>query len=452
MRTILSCGLLLNLVSHAFGAVGGTTAPSITVKVHYANAGQNLFSVKSMTPAGYTIFVGPGVYNVGATNLAKEGVNWYFMPGSIVSNSSSVARIYDNSGAGEPTALNWEVLGYGTFIDTGGFGPNGSGSFLISNTASRVRLQGKRSIADNANTGFASLSVLSAASVDIDFDSLQAANAACGFWWDNGEVRGRVGLITSDNGGPAIYCTGTGRADCYLNVGLIYSTNDTAIVFHPTSSGNKLWLTVGEILGSPTGWASVIDVTGGKLYLDFQKLSILNGATTSADAGLSLIGQSGGELWVKGRKWTATNGIAFIEQSAGWSIYEIPHWEDAGSGQNTRPYNVHCTGGTNILNGGRALTKWGPFYKLEGGQAHLEKMTVDTLTTIAPTNSCLWIVGAGPVPVVKDCVFIPGGHFSVTNATAADLRIFGYLHTRSNHTVTLTARGGAATVSQYFDR
>lgn len=412
----------------------------------------SLRAAKAAARAGDTIYVAAGLYSgANATNLAKERVSWFFMPGSVVSNSSSVARIFDNSGAGEPTALTWEVIGYGTFIDTGGFGPNGSAALMVSNTASRVRLQGKRSVAANQNTGFASLSVLEAASVDIDFNSLEASGATCGFWWDNGDVRANVGLITSDNGGPSVYCTGTGRADCYLNVGLIYSTNDTAIVFHPTVAANKMWLKVGEIMGSPTGWLSVIEVTGGKLYLEFQKLSILSGQTTSADAGLSLIGQSGGELWVRGQKWATTNGVCFIEQTAGWSEYMIPHWEDSGAGANVRPYNVRVAGGTNILAGGRALTKWGPFYKLMGGQAHLRNFTADTFTQIAPSNSVLWITGG--VPVVDSCTFIPGGHFSVTNASAGDLRVYGTLNVKSNiTTATLTPRGGTVSVSTFYDR
>lgn len=449
---------LLARHADAAGLVGSSPAPSITTKVRYVNAGANLYAVKTQSVAGTTIIVGPGLYSLGVTNLLKNGVNWFFYPGAVVSNgvSGPVGGIFDNSVQGTSGSITCNIAGFATFIDLSG-GSDGatySGMLHLSDAGSRVKFQCRslqnRSVAGSAVT-YAAIMVDDCSLLELDVDSVSSVSGTLNVFWFNGTARGRIGSITGFSE-AALWCEGTGPADWILDVGTMSTPSASSVYFAPTHADNKLWVRNIWTYGGSAGglnYGAAITVYGGKFYFETQKLWGNWGGVS--DPG-SIIFQSGGQSWVKTLKMAITNSQTFVEQTGGYLRVDCMDWEDNLVAGGTRPYCNILSGGTNVLFGGRALTKWGPFYKLTGGQVHLEKMTVDTLTTIAPSNSCLWAVGAGPVPVVKDCVFIPGGHFSVTNASAADIRIFGYLHTRSNLTVTLTQRGGAATVSQYFDR
>jgi hypothetical protein len=92
---------------------------------------------------------------------------------------------------------------------------------------------------------------------------------------------------------------------------------------------------------------------------------------------------------------------------------------------------------------------------LTGGQLPIENAVIDTFTgvTLQPTNACLSITGGNPI--IRSSVFIPSCIFSVTNASAGDLRVYGTggLMAKSNITATLTVRGGSVTVDgTYVDR
>lgn len=88
------------------GALGDFTKPYLTPLAAFTSA-----------TSGYTIIVRPGVYSLSISSNAmlKDGVNWYFMPGSIfIANAAADGTMFsDNLGA-----VSCSVTGYGQFYDT----------------------------------------------------------------------------------------------------------------------------------------------------------------------------------------------------------------------------------------------------------------------------------------------------------------------------------------------
>jgi hypothetical protein len=218
----------------------------------------------------------------------------------------------------------------------------------------------------------------------------------------------------------------------------------------PTHDENKCWLTVKEVIGGSNfiSRGTGVSMTKGKLYISgAQKISTFSGI------GLPVIKQTGGELWLTCQKVSTTNVSHFFEQTGGVSDVSVLHWQDQGAVSGARPYNFLIAGGTNYMRGGRAVTLSGPSVKLTGGQAILDGMTLDTFTSLAGSNVCLWITGG--TPIIKNCAFVPGSLFSVSNASAGDLRVHGNCFAKSNITVTLTIRPAASLITvdgTYVDR
>jgi len=63
-----------------------------------------------------TIICHPGVYRYGTTNLFKNGVDWYGMPGAIIYNTSPTAP-FDNTWTGYAGACTSAVYGYFELVD-----------------------------------------------------------------------------------------------------------------------------------------------------------------------------------------------------------------------------------------------------------------------------------------------------------------------------------------------
>lgn len=109
--SLVNCGNLLMV-----DAVNGNNATAQRGKMQWPFL--TLTAAKAAAVAGDTVVVFPGTYN--DTNLAKNGVNWHFMPGAIVdfvdATLALLTAIFDTSipyGAG--TACTFSVTGHGVF-------------------------------------------------------------------------------------------------------------------------------------------------------------------------------------------------------------------------------------------------------------------------------------------------------------------------------------------------
>lgn len=410
------------------------------------------------------ITVEAGRYDIQVTNLAKEGVTWFLKSGVVISNGVG-NRIFDNSGAGNILATNWSVIGDGEIIQTSISGPNGTGAITVSNAASTVKIQCRKAMAVSGNASVAAVSVLDALDVELDIGSVEGTSCPA-LWWRDGRTRGRVGRIVNNSQG-AFYCDGTKANDINLACPLIYATNGCAIIFNPVAPtgflNSKLWLDNlgGEIVGSPDLYNGVITMTNGKVYLhNVGKLSQGSSSTLSGGGGdptlvPSLITVEQGFMWYDGEKMTCTNDTYFIHQNGGFTDFRVEEYEDGGSGANIRPFNFFLTGGTNTIHGGRATTTWGPGYKLAGGVADLRGFSIDTFSTLQGSNAPIWWTGGDSNLVLRGgCSLRGGSHFSITNASAANLLCYGTGAGvgRSNLTATITVRVGTFLVDGWVAR
>lgn len=109
-----------NIIVQELGATQFPNRKIITVDATYGNnttAATNPYSMEfafsdcatavSNAVAGDLIVVNPGNYN--ESGLAKDGVNWYFHPGAIVTGSTPFFCF----------GMTFNVYGYGTFISNG---------------------------------------------------------------------------------------------------------------------------------------------------------------------------------------------------------------------------------------------------------------------------------------------------------------------------------------------
>lgn len=106
--------------------------------------------------SGYTIIVRPGTYTNVSTTLLKDGVNWYFEPGTIVVAKSTVdhAMFFDQSADVVAT-----IAGYGKFYDTLGGASKiielgGSGSHVLFECQSMTVGDGDQDVAVIISAGY----------------------------------------------------------------------------------------------------------------------------------------------------------------------------------------------------------------------------------------------------------------------------------------------------------
>lgn len=96
--------------------------------------------------SGYTIVVRPGTYS-NAAQLLKDGVDWYFMPNTIVSQTNATGQaMFDDAGGNDAVC---KITGYGNFVDTLG----GEGCVLkLADAATNVYFEAQDISVGNGNT------------------------------------------------------------------------------------------------------------------------------------------------------------------------------------------------------------------------------------------------------------------------------------------------------------
>lgn len=422
----------------------------------------NLHQVVKDIPPGAraTIVCHPGIYAIGTTNLFKNGVDWFGMPGAIISNRYPSA-VFDNTSTGNSGAVTSSIYGSFELIDASVLsGALIRGVVSVDNAESQISFQ-CRTISNFDGDGDPAIVVITNGGVmRIEVERINWNAGGTALYWRNGNAIGRIGSIDCGTDG-AIYCDGDGPGDWRMDIPYIESVREGAgaagsVLFVPTSSRNKFWLRTTEIFGGSVaaGYGGCITVGGGKFYLDYQKMSAVEDVVTPRP----LIMITNGESWLQGHKVTITNNQHFLEQTGGKLHWKNMDFEDAGwtdQSTNGRPFNMVQTGGTNWIEGGYAKTTCGPFYLLGGGTTYLRNLIVDTFSTLRSSNVCLWVTNTTPVGIIDRCTFIPGSLFSVSNSAAWDMRVRGTggLSTKSNITATVTARGGTVvTDGTWFDR
>lgn len=380
------------------------------------------FAAKTAASAGDLIILNRGIYSTGVTNLLKDQVNWWGDGASLSNNINADVGIFDNTFEGNSGVVRCSIGGDIELITTPLITLGGipfRGIVTVSNASSIIYLKTKRiaNIGGNQNAGIRVLG----GTIIFDVDKFDFGAGGAALYWGEGDQNcyGTFKHIDSATDSP-IWVEGAGAGNWYLNGQLVESVVSGAsaagtVYFKPTNPLAKLWLNVEEIYGGSVaaGYGGCLTVSTGKLYVAYQKMSAVEDTSTPR----ALIEQDSGELWLNGMKMSLTNNQRFVNQTGGKMWVQNQTYEDNGIGSSTRPFNYQVTGGTNTIQGGDWITKWGPGLKLTGGLTVLDGVSIDTTASSNPTNYAVWLSG-GTVEVRGGPRLNAGGTNSIFAASA----------------------------------
>lgn len=496
MRTISLCAALaalLNLVSHSFGAVGGTTQPSITARARYVNAGANLVSVATNTAAGTTIYVGAGDYTNNTTtatrSLLRNGVNWHFYPGARIwwneTGTGPGLGIFDDRGLGGVTSIVSGSLEFTYSVSTNGAGcpsacsenqtnaANILGGLVITNPATVLSFTARRATVKTVQTltAVSALYVHNCLRVDLDVedvddgyyqqsitigedeftDPVVKPSKGVGLYWGTGETYARFGTVRATQyslypAEPPGGHTNNLWVTADLLIGKFYSAAQ--------SDGYRTWVDVKELKNESPNFdalgQAVTYLGGGSHYLRAGKISATN---------QSVIDLSGtATVWLSAQKLSAFNSD-WISCTGGRIYADVDHYEDTGG--MTRGFNA--AGGQMTLLGGVASIRNGVGFSHAGGTNRLIGLTIDTRgtnTLTSVTNNYPVQMASGTSNLVlQGCALLSpiatanGGAYAIRSLGGTS-HVLGYGPTicTSNLNAGLIPLGTAPTTNQTFLR
>lgn len=322
-----------------------------------------LGAAKTAASSGDTIVVYPGAYTPTA-NLAKNGVNWYFYPGTTVNATGTWGGgIFDDSIYGANGAVSFVVSGEGVFnyspsditaIDNNDF--DSAGAVSLTNASSVVWFRASKIINGNGAAASSCCVFQANGQIFIDCDYAISTPTAGGYclWWENGDFFARVkrcDLQFSATGGTCVRtnCTvgGTPSGKFWLLVDTLVSTgycvwssdsntqaavwinghelnstsntpgNNQPTVFCDSTWAAKLYVSAQKIVQNVTG-SDVIQLSsiGGNLWLNTNKLSsIANPFINMSNGGAG----SGPNAWISVQNFeslaTIATGISLAQGS-----------------------------------------------------------------------------------------------------------------------------------------
>lgn len=415
--------------SDGTGQRGNTGRPFLT-----------LTAAKAASLSGDTIVVWPGTYV--EHDLLKNGVNWLFMPGAVVTwNETGTGNgygIFDDRSSGACACV---IAGYGEFRMTTTLipflagNPNFNGVVVVTNAASSIVMRGKRLALSTYNGegahGAYGVYVTNCTLVTVDLaegiigptvgiTSLDPGDGVTvirdtsgGVYWELGRMSVRCPQIYTDLA-YALWAnepSGSNTADADVTVERIEAIgpNTPGIYMSAKSANYRLW--VNSMLISATGGGAVAisnaDTSGAssgaaKLYVTAQKILGQGG-------GLGLDNQN----WINAQKLTA-NGGSFITMTttAAISFIAVLQYEDGGVTQGTG-----VTGGKLTLLGGMMKITNGKGLGHTGGTTEAIGLTVDTSNTNNAANHAVSVSGAGLT--LRQCHLIAPALANSVNAGSA---------------------------------
>lgn len=408
---------------------------------------------KTVAAAGDTVYVRPGTYSSGVTNLFKGGVNWHLVEATFTftdTGSGPGSGFFDDRFSGAVTS---NITGSGRFIYSTGSGFNAAtrGAFVITSSNSVVRVQGRYTscfsdIGDG--TQVASAHVLNCKYTSFDIDEWIGTSNGYGVYWETGPTHVRAQRMVMVGG----YCIwgnqpNTAGTDLWLETQLAQSTGDgTPIYMSGITNNYRMWIRADTILSDGASFA-VLANGGGRLYIiGASKISANTAPTISAGSvpGLPLV------VWLNAQKITSNNRAIELPTGASNTVVHafVQHFEDTGSSLDI----VNVLQGTLHLHGGRAEITSGKGIVHGGGTTRINGLTVDCSATSKTTNYPVLVQGiSGGTSLglmLQDCVLV--NHASTTNSifatNAQNVKIYGTVMAKTNKHPNITIATGTFNV------
>jgi hypothetical protein len=268
--------LIFNLfTSLAVGAVGNTVFVDGVFGNDTTGTRQNedqpfltLGAAKNAALSGDTIIVRPGTYN--ERNLLKNGVNWHFIVGAIVSyNGSSAGYIFDDSSTGSNGAVTSTISGEGRFLSASSANA-ATGVLQITNPSTVINFAGEYAYATNSSTGSPTTMMLIEGSISArirKIELLTNAQNTAAVTWQGGSAFIEADEVTA--GGPGLgasYCIWSippsiPSGQFYVNARLIQNLLSSGVcIYTQGNSTQRTWVTANQILC--TNGPSIIALSG----------------------------------------------------------------------------------------------------------------------------------------------------------------------------------------------
>lgn len=412
----------------ANGARGVSAAPFLT-----------LTAAKAAAQSGDTVFVGPGSHAL-STNLLKNGVNWHFEAGAIVTRTGTGA-VFDDSAAGANGAVTCKITGSGVFNSAT------AGIVYLTNASSNVVFEADTASTTQATPGFEAMALFQTGGTLFarvrHLYSLQSP-----YYWENGESYVEAELVEGPGAQPAIYVlntvTPTGqvwfRAKQIL--GYIECTSTQAA---------RVWIDamIVDARGNAGGGSSALLSGGVFLYLTCKK--IIGGDQDAAPTiQLGFFDAPGGQVYLRCDKISPAGSIQspLVLGSSGTSFLTVGELEES-EGECDPNAMVRVTGGTHQLSLQSATrsisSSAGTVLEATGGT-----ITVEGRLNAASHASGVPVQLSGGDVRLRNAELIAGASSnSVVAATARNLRVYGtVVANKAKHAnVTLLANTGGLVVS-----
>lgn len=347
---------------------------------NFASRGGNPFktlaAAKTAASSGDTIHVRPGAYV--DKNLLKNGVNWYFEQGAVVTYTGNDNHsIFDNTAAGVSGAVVCSISGRGVFNRIGDVdSPTDKASVLaVTNAGSAITLRAQRIYQQGTAQAGGWALWLGAGTNRVEVDEL-AVNSNYLIGWANGTSYVRASKISSTAGFGQSAMIQTQDGDdseehLYIDADEITYSGNVVMVGVSGGANKRVWIRAAHVTGGISlsagllyitsqklelGASDTMNITGGTFYLTSQKLTMTAGAIDGGIAWMNIdemvtsvalaVGGDdfGPVLNLTVKRWTATAGNCL-------NIYDgranITGTLDSSA--NTGVYPVNVQGGTLVL-------------------------------------------------------------------------------------------------------
>lgn len=358
------------------GSYGGATA---------TERGTALLSAKNAALSGDTIFVGPGSYTISA-NLLKDGVNYHFEVGAVVTRSDSGdGSVWDDYTNGANGACTSIVTGAGTFIRTGSVEDEQNCVILLTHSASDLTIHA-HNLENNSDFATALLrSVVRHVSGRLNIFCNDILGPNClGLWWSDGEeyivcnelvARSLAFYVSPCSAGES----GPGDIGNQFTSGYMWVKGRKARTTTADSNGNYLCGTNGLYAtlddDSPRVWldfdlydgtdnGAVFNCASGIFwYLDGEKA-----VQSHNGAGCKVLYQGGGKLWNRiGKLQGGVGGTCDFADGECWMT--TPDINDGGVQTNAHCITVGADEGGGVGAGGTVHLSFQSLVKSSTGRA-----------------------------------------------------------------------------------
>jgi hypothetical protein len=430
-----STGTSLNNASTLY--VDGTNGNNASGS-RFGGAFKTLAAAKAAALSGDTIHVLPGTYS--EHDLLKNGVNWHFMPGAIVSYVDADFTfgygIFDDRSTG---ACVSRITGAGTFIYSIDSNALARGVFATQNNASDLYIEAaKIQITDlTGGTSIAGgiavkdcLRVVAKVGNIIDQNYGTSSSYSSGCYWEKGECHLTVlGKIQMDNGysvwahEPAVATTtGLWVTAQQLDV-FVAAPGFGSVMIDALTDAYRVWIQAKEI--TTAGGPAIKQTGGGRVYIQALKVNCTSGACVQMTAG---------KLWISAQKFSSDTRWLDIAGAATELDAHVLHLEDTSAAAVKNDW-LKFTNGLVTLLASRAKIRQGSCILHTAGTARIKGLTIDTTTTNAAGSNPAVLAGNGLI--LESCLLV---------APALADSITGAFTVKSWNTLTNKAKNAGTTV------